>query len=182
MYILTLTALLHFVNIIQPSSAHGLMKEMQGMKTLPPRAVRQIQNHQSVTNFGTVLSRDAKLRPGQFNVMTAEESKNEIWERLYQGRESKAAEGGYAGFGSPAFGLQSVDGELVENPSEQQIIELIRRHHKSGKSLQQIADWLNQQGYTTKRGHQWHRISIKRVLDRLYGRNPKLNKIGDQDG
>jgi DNA invertase Pin-like site-specific DNA recombinase len=96
-----------------------------------------------------------------------------IWERLNQGRKSKAAEGGYAGYGSPAFGLKSVDGELVEVPEEQYIIELVRRHHKSGKSLQQIADWLNQQGYQTKRGQEWKRISVKRVLDRLYGKNPR---------
>jgi DNA invertase Pin-like site-specific DNA recombinase len=98
-----------------------------------------------------------------------------IWKRLNQARRAKAAEGGYAGYGSPAFGLKSVDGELVEVPEEQQVIELIRRHHKSGKSLQQIADWLNQQGYPTKRGQEWKRISVKRVLDRLYGKNPRAS-------
>jgi hypothetical protein len=61
------------------------------------------------------------------------------------------------------------------------VIELIRRHHKSGKSLQQIADWLNQQGYSTKRGHRWQRVSVKRVLDRLYGRNPKVSKSRKAD-
>ncbi len=94
-----------------------------------------------------------------------------IWERLEKGRQHKAALGGYAGYGSPAFGKKTVNGELVSNPQEQQVIELIRRHHKSGKSLQQIANWLNQKGYKTKRGQQWQRISIKRVLDRLYGKN-----------
>ncbi|HEY9751420.1 MAG TPA: recombinase family protein [Coleofasciculaceae cyanobacterium] len=108
--------------------------------------------------------------------MSAEPWKgNPIWERLERGRQAKAEEGGYAGYGSPAFGLQSVDGELVANPQEQQIIDLIRRHHKSGKSLQQIADWLNQRGYTTKRGQEWKRISVKRVLDRFYGKNPKIS-------
>ncbi|MGL4621236.1 MAG: recombinase family protein, partial [Chroococcidiopsis sp.] len=89
----------------------------------------------------------------------------------------KAARGGYAGYGSPAFGQRSIDGELVDNPDEQKIIELIRRHHKSGKSLQQIADWLNQNCYTTKRGQQWQRISVKRVLDRLYGRTPRISSM-----
>ncbi len=101
----------------------------------------------------------------------------EIWQRLEQGRRAKAAQGGYVGYGSPAFGQRSQDGELIEDPTEQQIIELIRRHHKSGKSLQDIADWLNQQGYTTKRGQQWRRISVKRVLDRLYGRTPRLSGL-----
>lgn len=98
---------------------------------------------------------------------------HEIWERLDRGRQAKADEGGYAGYGSPAFGQKSVNGELVDDPVECEIIELIRRHHKAGKSLQKIADWLNQQGYTTKRGQLWQRISVKRVLDRLYGKTPR---------
>ena len=84
--------------------------------------------------------------------MAAENQRREVWERLEQARRIKAAQGGYAGYGSPAFGQQAIQGELTENPDEQQIIELIRRHHKSGKSLQQVADWLNQSGYQTKRG------------------------------
>jgi DNA invertase Pin-like site-specific DNA recombinase len=98
----------------------------------------------------------------------------DLWARLEQARRAKAAQGGYAGYGSPAFGQQSIEGELAENPDEQQIIELIRRHHKSGKSLQQVADWLNRNSYTTKRGQQWQRISVKRVLDRLYGKTPRI--------
>ncbi len=97
-----------------------------------------------------------------------------VWERLERGRQAKAAQGGYAGYGSPAFGQKAVNGELVDDPSEQEIIELIRRHHKSGKSLQQIANWLNENGYRTKRGSKWRKISIKRVLDRLYGKNPRI--------
>ncbi|BAZ07760.1 recombinase family protein [Calothrix sp. NIES-3974] len=105
--------------------------------------------------------------------MTAEKSPTEsVWERLEKGRRLKALRGGYAGYGSPPYGLTSVNGELVDHPQEQAVIELIRRHHKSGKSLQQIANWLNERGYTTKRGQKWQRISVKRVLDRMYGKNP----------
>ena len=100
-----------------------------------------------------------------------------VWERLERGRRAKAAQGGYAGYGSPAFGQKTIDGQLVEAPKEQEIIDLIRRHHKSGKSLQQIADWLNQNSYKTKRGQQWRRISVKRVLDRLYGKTPRLSGV-----
>jgi DNA invertase Pin-like site-specific DNA recombinase len=110
--------------------------------------------------------------------MTAENfHESEVWERLERARRAKASLGGYAGYGSPAFGQRAVNGELVDNPDEQKIIELIRRHHKSGKSLQQIADWLNQNLYTTKRGQQWQRISVKRVLDRLYGRTPRISGL-----
>ena len=103
------------------------------------------------------------------------EPHNRVWQRLESGRRSKAADGGYAGYGSPAFGQKAIDGELVADPQEQEIIDLIRRHHKSGKSLQQIANWLNDNGYKTKRGQQWRRISIKRVLDRLYGKTKKVS-------
>lgn len=98
-----------------------------------------------------------------------------VWERLERGRRAKAAQGGYAGYGSPAFGQKTIDGQLVAEPKEQEIIDLIRRHHKSGKSLQQIADWLNHNEYKTKRGQQWRRISVKRVLDRLYGKHPRTS-------
>jgi DNA invertase Pin-like site-specific DNA recombinase len=100
-----------------------------------------------------------------------------VWDRLERGRQAKAASGGYAGYGSPAFGQRSLDGELVEDPEEVQVVELIRRHHKSGKSLQKIADWLNQHGYPTKRGQTWKRISVKRVLDRLYGKTPRISEV-----
>jgi Recombinase len=107
--------------------------------------------------------------------MTANSSKDlSVRARLEQGRQAKADSGGYAGYGSPAFGQRSIDGELSSDPTETQTIELIRRHHKSGKSLQKIADWLNQHGYTTKRGQAWQRISVKRVLDRLYGKTERI--------
>jgi DNA invertase Pin-like site-specific DNA recombinase len=113
----------------------------------------------------------------RYSVAEDDTTKENIENRLALGRQIKAANGGYAGYGSPAFGLQAVNGELVENPQEQQIIELIRRHHKSGKSLQQVADWLNHQGYTTKRGQAWQRISVKRVLDRLYGKPTRISGV-----
>lgn len=113
--------------------------------------------------------------------MTASNADSQsVWERLEQGRKLKAAQGRYAGYGSPAFGQQAIEGELVENATEAEVIELIRRHHKSGKSLQQIADWLNQHGYLTKRSRQWQRISVKRVLDRLYGRSSRQSTQSTQ--
>jgi DNA invertase Pin-like site-specific DNA recombinase len=127
--------------------------------------------------FGTLLSKNCLVGA----VMAVEDfQEREIWQRLEQGRKVKAAQGGYAGYGSPAFGQRAIDGELIEHPTEQQVIEIIRRHHKSGKSLQQVADWLNQSGYKTKRGQQWQRISVKRVLDRLYGRTSRFSDTGLQ--
>ena len=114
------------------------------------------------------------------NLQPSDSQDYEVWRRLEQGRRAKAEQGGYVGYGSPMFGQRSLNGELIEDPIEQQIIELIRRHHKSGKSLQDVADWLNQNGYKTKRGQQWQRVSVKRVLDRLYGRTSRLSSLESQ--
>jgi site-specific DNA recombinase len=97
----------------------------------------------------------------------AELERAQINERTQGGRRAKAANGGYA-YGSPSFGCQAVDGELVASESEQQTIDIIRRHHKSGKSLRAIADYLNSQGLKSKRGKAWAHTSVKSVLDRLY--------------
>ena len=87
--------------------------------------------------------------------------------RTQGGRKAKSDNGGYA-YGAPKFGEVAIDNELVPDESEQKVIEIIRRHHKSGKSLRAIAEYLNQNGYTAKRGKAWQHTSVKAVLDRLY--------------
>lgn len=93
-----------------------------------------------------------------------------INERTQGGRKAKAEQGGYA-YGSPKFGTQAVEGQLVADEKEQEVIELIRRHRKSGKSFQEIADYLNENGYQSKRGGKWYASSIKNVIDRLKRKN-----------
>ncbi len=97
----------------------------------------------------------------------AELERNTINDRTRSGKQAKKKQGGYI-HGAPQFGKQAKDKQLVDNESEQQVIEIIRRHHKSGKSLRQIADYLNKQGYKSKRGGEWKHTSVNTVLKRLY--------------
>ena len=97
----------------------------------------------------------------------AELERAQINERTQGGRKAKADKGGYA-YGSPKFGQSSNDGELVENEDETKIIDIIRKHHKSGKKANQIAKYLNAQGMPTKRGKQWTQQGVINILDRLY--------------
>jgi len=90
-----------------------------------------------------------------------------INERTQGGRKAKSENGGYA-YGSPKFGERALDRELVDNPDELAIVEVIRRHHKSGKSLRAIADYLNNNGYKPKRGSKWQHTSVKNVIARIY--------------
>lgn len=90
-----------------------------------------------------------------------------INERTQGGRKAKASKGGYA-YGKPAYGWKSSENkELVKDQSEQEIIDIIRRHKKSGKSLRKIAEYLNAQGYKTKQGKQWGHTSVSSILKKL---------------
>lgn len=92
-----------------------------------------------------------------------------IYERTQGGRRVKSSRGGYA-YGAPAFGQQVSNKELIPDDSELAIIELIRRHRKSGKSFGAIAKFLNNERIPTKRGKTWEAMQVKRVLDRLKAR------------
>ncbi len=88
-----------------------------------------------------------------------------IIERTQGGRKAKASGGGYA-YGSPQFGKQSIDTKLVANERELETIEIIRRHRKSGKSYQSIANYLNQNNIKSKRGGIWYSETVSTVYKR----------------
>jgi DNA invertase Pin-like site-specific DNA recombinase len=100
-----------------------------------------------------------------------------ISKRTKSGKAAKAAKGGYIG-GQPQFGMKSVQAELAPNEDELKIVEIIRRHRKSGKSYQKIADYLNQNSYQTKENKQWYAASVSNVYKRLY---PSLYPIKVSD-
>ena len=86
--------------------------------------------------------------------------------RLRSGRLRKAENGGYA-FGAPAFGQRSEDRALVTDPAEQATIDRIKVLRAEGASLREIASSLTDEGHATKRGGQWHPVTISRILGRL---------------
>lgn len=95
-----------------------------------------------------------------------------ILERTKSGQKAKHEKGGYA-YGAPRFGFKAVEGQLAPNEQEQAVIDLIKRHRKSGKSYNAIAIWLNGAGYKTKRGCQWRAEQVKQVLVKSKGKNKK---------
>lgn len=100
------------------------------------------------------------------SVMAEFELKN-IERRTREGKAKKALSGGYAG-GAPRFGEKAENSELVENQQEKEIIEIIRKHRKSGKSYQAIADYLNNKNYPTKqKGGTWAAMSVSRIYQRI---------------
>jgi site-specific DNA recombinase len=88
-----------------------------------------------------------------------------IKERTVAGRKAKHDAGGFA-YGSPKYGEKLVDGRLEPNPDELEVIDLMRRHRKSGKSYAAIADYLNAHKILSKQGKEWVATTVQRVLVR----------------
>lgn len=89
-----------------------------------------------------------------------------IAKRMRNGRKAKAATGGYAGYGSPAFGQHSVAHELVTDKRETKVIARMRELRSEGLSYRLIAAQLNEEGLKSKRGGIWHPQTVQRVLER----------------
>jgi DNA invertase Pin-like site-specific DNA recombinase len=86
--------------------------------------------------------------------------------RMKSGRKVKAAKGGYAGYGSPRFGQRSVDKELVADEREQAVKARLRDLRDAGMSYRDIAAQANAEGLKSKRGGEWHSMTVSRVLQR----------------
>lgn len=90
-----------------------------------------------------------------------------IVKRMQGGRRAKHERGGYA-YGGPPYGWHAEGGELVPDPQEQAIRDRMASMRAAGRSLRQIADTLNAEGTTPRRG-QWHPQTVARALDRPDG-------------
>lgn len=95
----------------------------------------------------------------------AEFEREVIKERMVSGREQKAKEGKFAG-GSAPYGYDLLEGKLEVNNWEAIIVKEVFQKRKEGKTLQQIADDLNEGNVPTKRGGKWSKIHVRDMLNR----------------
>lgn len=86
--------------------------------------------------------------------------------RLAAGRRRKHERGGFA-YGSPAYGTRAANGELVRDDQENAAIACIRRLHRQGKSLREIAEVLTAEGHKPRRSDRWHPQTIARIIRRF---------------
>jgi DNA invertase Pin-like site-specific DNA recombinase len=87
-----------------------------------------------------------------------------IRKRLRNGQAAKAAAGGYA-YGGPPYGFKAVDKELAPDPAEQAVIARMRQMRGEGYSYRRIADVLNSEGISARRGP-WHAQTVLRAVER----------------
>ena len=88
----------------------------------------------------------------------------QIGERVYIGMEQKAkTNGGMLGFNIP-YGYDYMDGELIINPNEVDVVKDIYSWYKDGKSMGEIVKMLNSTKIPTKKGGFWAKKTISTIL------------------
>ena len=86
-----------------------------------------------------------------------------IAERTRDAMRHKQANGEYIG-GEAPYGFKLVDGELIDDEAEQEVIQKAKTYHAEGLSLRKIAAELDKQGIKTRRGSIFAANQIKRMV------------------
>lgn len=120
---------------------------------------------------------DTKTATGRFMLTViaaaAEMERNLAGERTAAALAQRKAEGG--DLGTAGYGERWEDGKKVAVEDEVVVMGRIVKLRRTGMSLQAVANVLNADGITTKRGAAWRPVQVKRVLDRA-GVVPKVRR------
>ena len=87
-----------------------------------------------------------------------------IGERTKMALAHKKAKG--EKYGPVPFGYEEIEGRLIEVRREAAAVVKICRMRERGVAYRQIADRLNSDGVTGKRGGQWHASTVRYVINR----------------
>lgn len=117
----------------------------------------------------------------QIKAAIAEENRKEIIERLKKGREERIRKGKLAG-GTLPYGYMRNSKEIKKNPQEAEIIKTIFSLSDRQESGQEIANYLNENGYRRRNGTPWTQRQVWSILSRedLYKRG--IVKYGEVMG
>lgn len=91
--------------------------------------------------------------------------------RMRAGKNAKRRKGGFIG-GQVMYGYRIEDKGLIVDEAEQAVITRIKQMYygaegHAGIGSQLIADILNREGIPSKRGKQWHSVTVLRIIDRV---------------
>ena len=120
----------------------------------------------SITESLDTSSPAGRAMIGMLSVF-AQLERDTITERMSGGRKQKAKAGGYAG-GCAAIGYRAERGkkELCEDKEKAATVRRVFEIYETARTLQQIADRLNAEGHTTKRGAKFTPMQVSRILNR----------------
>lgn len=83
-------------------------------------------------------------------------------EEVRRGMKERAGRGGAVT--APAFGYRMDNGCYVVEPKEAEAVKLIFKGYAQGKSLAELARFLNLMGFATKHGNPWEARTVKYML------------------
>lgn len=110
----------------------------------------------------------------------AEQERKNIALRTSKGRSIKAACGGYSGGRCP-YGYKVENGRLIINDEERPIVRKVFEKLGNGETLQDTADWLNDNNFRTRSGKRFYPSQVKSIRDNkpLYQGMYKYGKTMD---
>jgi site-specific DNA recombinase len=95
----------------------------------------------------------------------AEFERTVIKERVMAGKVEKAKKGKFAG-GSAAYGYDLINGHLVVNERQAEIVRQVFTMRQLGMTFHGIAEILNVQGIPTRKGAKWTRTQVWEMVQR----------------
>lgn len=115
-----------------------------------------------------------------FTLCVAEMERDNITKRTSGGRKIKAARGGYSG-GRPPYGYRPLNGVLVIEPDEAEIVRYVIDAKKQGETYQTICDTLNADGKTNRSGTKFSISTLQVIIDNtpLYEGMYRYGKKGE---
>lgn len=120
----------------------------------------------SIEDGGEVLEDDPddpmRTAMRQMRGVFAQLERGMIAKRMRDGRRHKAERGGYVG-GKPRYGTRAIEGELVEDETEQRIVALVTERRRAGASLREICTALTDAGLPTRRGGPWQPKVVRAI-------------------
>lgn len=146
------------------------------MMLLEKRGIHLISATEEVVNDDTGLGNVYK----SLMLFVAEQERKNITRRTSGGRAAKASKGGYSG-GRPPFGYSAVNGCLVIDDEEADIVRRVFREKDAGATYVQICDGLNAEGKTNRSGTKFSPSTLQVILGnrQLYQGMYKYGSTGE---
>lgn len=113
-------------------------------------------------------------------MFVAEQERQNITIRTKSGRKVKYSFGGYCG-GKPPYGYAVADHQLVINPKEANVVRRIFSMRENGATMQDIANYLNNNDYRTRCGKWFVASNVSSILsnEKTYLGQYKYGKNGE---
>src|SRR5690625_568344 len=99
----------------------------------------------------------------------AQWEREDLGENVAMGMEEKASQGKFPGGFAP-FGFDVKDDKLIPNKEEAEIVRKMYELYASGKSMNDVVKYLNNNNKRSARNNYWHRSTVRTVLKSQYVR------------